>query len=206
MIQNQNIEIEKLMIFIQEINKNMNLQKINNVTSKYSDDVVVDDNGDEIQQKINHTQNEIKNTSDEYYLRNQAAEEFWGKTIFEMACPDIDTNPEKYLNNDGQIKLLAELRNKIKSYQQILSELQLQHEQMKKLNHEKNISVSKIVDQLLIEIQNSHQLIELNTKLQYKIDEINNQLQQQEVTIDQLNETVNKYKSGMNLWIYKSLV
>ena len=77
---------------------------------------------------------------------------------------------------------------------------------MKKLNHQKNISVSKIVDQLFIEIQNSHELIELNTKLQYKIDEINNQLQQQEVTIDQLNETVNKYKSGMNLWIYKSLV
>ena len=95
MIQNQNIEIEKLMIFIQEINKNMNLQKINNVTSKYSDDVVVDDNGDEIQQKINHTQNEIKNTSDEYYLRKQAAEEFIGKTIFEMAYPDIDTNPKK---------------------------------------------------------------------------------------------------------------
>ena len=157
----------------------MNLQQINNNTSKDTDD-------DQIQQKINGMQSEIKKISEEYDSLKAQVKGVMDEEDFHSLYSEIDTNPEKYINKGGQIKPLAELGVKIKQQKQSLDELKVQQQQIEDLKRQMNMKVSKIVGELLDQTKN-------------KFDEMNNQLQQQQTTIAQLNQMVSNQKSGNNM-------
>ena len=96
------IEIDKLMIIIEELTKNMNQKDI----QKYK----LEKQCDEIEDKINEINNTIIDISQEYNTKKKKIEEMMGDDAFQMTYPDIDIYPHKYLENGGiKIKELADL-------------------------------------------------------------------------------------------------
>ena len=208
------------MMIIEELRKSINTKddKKQKIQIRYN----------EIKLKINEIENQIKNTSDEYFTLKTQLEENMGEDGFNSLCPDIDTNPEKYMNVKGkQIKTLAELCLNIKLQHQELQKLRIELETIQKLMNQPDISASYIMKQLKIISIENHTLIQRNIHLTTKFDnfqvemeDLNKKLEDKQKIIDEfikikqtkeaednmkMNELKHKndnYKKGMKIIIF----
>ena len=180
------IEIDKLMIIIEELTKNVNQKDI----KKYK----LEKQCDEIEHKINEINNTMIDISQEYNIKKKQIEEMIGNEIFQMAYSDIDIYPHKYLENKGiKVRELAEIAIKKQLQEQQLEVIKIELNKIQKTLNEPDITPSHIIKEVKfiqmqnIEFINKHLNEEtIINDLQNVIDDLRNQFEstKQQIVIE----------------------
>ena len=180
------------MIFIEELTKNMNKKD----DKKYK----LQKRYDEIKQQIDEIENEMKNDSQEYIRLKTQSIEFIGEDGFKVLCPDIDSNPDKYSNQKGQIKILAELRIKIKKQQENIDKLLQEIEVLQKSINQPDITSSHIIQEIkMIRMQNG-KLIEKNINVETKINNLQNEIEDLKKQLEvKKQEIISEYEQNKKI-------
>ena len=165
-------------------NNNDNQNKTNIITN-------IDDNYQKLINEIHDIQIKLEIINKQYHEKREFLQGAVGESSFLVLCPDIDVNPEKYLDKQGQIQTLAKLGVENKLLQDQLNIKIKKLELLQKLIQQLSASPKELIKEILY-IQNlNDQLFDQKKQLKVEIDTYLNEFEEIKLklkVVDVINE------------------
>ena len=150
---------------------NNNQNKTNIITN-------IDDNYQKLINEIHDIQIKLEIINKQYHEKREFIQGVMGESSFLVLCPDIDVNPEKYLDKQVQIQTLAKLGVENKLLQDQLNIKIKKLELLQKLIQQLNASPKELIKEIRY-IQNlNDQLFDEKKQLRVEIDTYLNEFEE----------------------------